>query len=122
MLFRSPNGEKGDIKIRGSGYATVDDALDFKLITDINPREAKNIERFIAGSLGIRDFGYAYNTDGWMPLDFRVYNTIYDKKYDFSQERMLQNVSRNLTKKAAEEGGKYLQKQGEELLKNLLKK
>lgn len=121
-IMHGPNGEKGDIKIRGSGYATVDDALDFKLITDINPREAKNIERFIAGSLGIRDFGYAYNTDGWMPLDFRVYNTIYDKKYDFSQERMLQNVSRNLTKKAAEEGGKYLQKQGEELLKNLLKK
>lgn len=121
-IMHGPNGEKGDIKIRGSGYATVDDALDFKLITDINPREAKNIERFIAGSLGIKDFGYAYNTDGWMPLDFRIYNTIYDKKYDFAQDRMLQNVSRNLTNKAAEEGSKYLQKQGEELLKNLFKK
>lgn len=121
-IMHGPNGEKGDIRIRGAGYVTVDNALDFRLITDINPREAKNIERFIAGSLGIRDFGFAYSPDGWMPLDFRIYNTIYNKKYDFAQDRMLQNVSRNLQKKAVEEGSRLLQKHGEELLKNLFKR
>jgi len=57
-----------------------------------------------------------------MPFDFRVYNTIAQKKYDYSQSRMMANIKRNLAKKLEEEGKKYMEKEGGKLIKQLFGK
>jgi hypothetical protein len=121
-VLNGVNGEKGDMRIKGAGYVTVDRALDFKVETDVNPQEAKQVEEYFARNLGIRDISFAYNKDGWLPFDFRIYNNLENKKYDYSQKRMMDNVSRNLTKKVQDQGKQYLEKNGKELLKNLFGK
>ena len=121
-VYNGPNGENGDIRIRGSGYVTVDKELDFKLETEISPGQGKVLDEYFARNLNIKDISYAYNKDGWLPFDFRVYGTIISKKYDFSQPRMMENIKRNLTKKVEEEGKKYLEEKGKELIKNLFGK
>ena len=121
-VLNGPNGEKGMLKIRGNGYVTVDRSLDFKLETDINPHEARQLEEYFARNLGIRDIGYAYNRDGWMPFDIRIYGSMIDKKYDLNQKRMMDNIGRNLTNKAVQEGAKYLEEKGKDIIKNLFKK
>lgn len=118
-IFNGPNGENGDIRIRGAGYVTIDKEIDFKIESEISPGQAKLLDEYFARNLSIKDISYAYNKDGWLPFDVRIYNTITDKKYDFSQPRMIENVKRNLTKKVEEEGKKYLEQKGRELIKNL---
>ena len=118
-VLNGANGEKGDMRIRGAGYVTVDNGIDFKVETDISPQNAKQVEEYFARNLGVNNISYAYNKDGWLPFDFRIYNNLENKKYDYSQKRMMDNVSRNLTKKIREQGGQYLKNNGKDLLKNL---
>lgn len=113
-VLNGPNGEKGDMRIRGDGYVTVFNRLDFKVETDINPQDAKQVQEYFARNLGINDISYAYNKDGWLPFDFRIYNNLENKKYDYSQKRMMDNVSRNLAKKIGN--------RGKDILKNLFGK
>ncbi|MCX7699158.1 MAG: AsmA family protein [Candidatus Goldbacteria bacterium] len=121
-VFNGPNGEKGDIRIKGSGYITVDKEIDFKIESEISPNQAKILDEYFARNLSIKDISYAYNKDGWLPFDVRIYNTIVNKKYDFSQPRMFENIKRNLTKKIEEEGKRYLEEKGKEIIKNLFGK
>jgi hypothetical protein len=121
-VLNGPNGENGALKIRANGWTTVDRELDFKVETDINPKEAKQIEEYFARNMNIRDVGFAYNKDGWMPFDVRIYGTMADKKYDLSQKRMTDNIARNLAKKAEDAGKKYIEDKGKELIKNLFGK
>jgi len=121
-IYDGPDGENGDIRIRGSGYVTVDKKIDFRLETEINPRSAKMLEEYFARNLSIKDVSYAYNKDGWLPFDFRLYNTLTEKKYDFSQPRMIENIKRNLTKKVEDEGKKYIEQKGKEFMENLFGK
>lgn len=121
-IYNGINGENGDIRIRGAGYVTVDKAIDFKIESEINPRQAKVFDEYFARNLNIKDISYAYNKDGWLPFDVRIYNTIINKKYDFSQPRMVENIKRNLTKKVEEEGKKFLEQKGKEIIKNLFGK
>jgi len=117
-ILNGPNGEKGDLKIRAKGYITVDKALDFKVETDLSPREAAKVDAYFEKTFGIKDAKNGANPDGWMPFDFRVYNTVEKKKYDFSQARIVENVKRNMSKKLEQE----IKSKGEEFLKNLFKK
>ncbi len=121
-IYNGPNGENGDIRIRGNGYITVDKEIDFKMETEISPGQAKLLDEYFARNLSIKDISYAYNKDGWLPFDVRIYNTLINKKYDFSQPRMVENIKRNLTRKVEEEGKKYLEEKGKELIKNLFGK
>ncbi|MBN2754670.1 MAG: AsmA family protein [Candidatus Goldbacteria bacterium] len=121
-LDKGADGKAGDIKVKGAGWITVDRALDFKAETDISPKLSKQFEQNIAANFGIKDAGYAYDKEGWMPFDFRVYNTIAQKKYDYSQARMMENIKRNLSKKLEEEGKKYMEKEGGKLIKQLFGK
>lgn len=121
-VLNGPNGENGALKIRANGWTTVDRELDFKVETDINPKEAKQLEEYFARNLGIKDVSYAYDKAGWMPFDVRVYGTMTEKKYDFSQKRMTDNIGRNLAKKAEAAGKKYIEDKGKELIKNLFGK
>ena len=121
-LDKGADGKAGDIKVKGAGWITVDRALDFKAETDISPKLSKQFEQNIAANFGIQDAGYAYDKEGWMPFDFRVYNTIAQKKYDYSQSRMMDNIKRNLAKKLEEEGKKYMEKEGGKLIKQLFGK
>jgi uncharacterized protein involved in outer membrane biogenesis len=121
-VLNGPNGENGAIKIRANGYTTVDRALDFKVETDINPKEAKQVEEYFARNLNIRDVSFAYDKSGWLPFDVSIYGTMTEKKYDYSQKRMMDNISRNLTKKAEETGKKFIEDKGKELIKNLFGK
>ncbi|PKL90922.1 MAG: hypothetical protein CVV21_10280 [Candidatus Goldiibacteriota bacterium HGW-Goldbacteria-1] len=121
-LDKGADGKAGDIKVKGAGWITVDRALDFKAETDISPKLAKQFEANIAANFGIKDAGYAYDKEGWMPFDFRVYNTTAQKKYDYSQSRMMDNIKRNLAKKLEEEGKKYMEKEGGKLIKQLFGK
>ncbi len=99
-----PDGKSGDIKLAGSGYTTVDSAVDFKAQMDFNPRVASKIGAGFLTLLNIKDASYAYNSDGWLPVDARVYNTIKAQKYDLKQPRMIENIKRNLGKKLREGG------------------
>jgi len=121
-ILTGPDGNDGNIKVKGSGYVTVDKALDLKFLTDLNPESSKEIESMLAKNFGIKDASYGYNKDGWMPFDFRLYGSLTDKKYDYSQPRLLENIKRNLTKKVQEQGTKYLQDEGGKLLKKLFNK
>ncbi|MCX8092660.1 MAG: AsmA family protein [Candidatus Goldbacteria bacterium] len=121
-VYNGPNGENGDIRIKGAGYVTVDKEIDFKIESEISPNQAKILDEYFARNLSIKDISYAYNKDGWLPFDVRIYNTIENKKYDFSQPRMLDNIKRNLTKKIEEEGKRYLEEKGKEIIKNLFGK
>jgi hypothetical protein len=121
-VLNGPNGENGALKIRAEGYTTVDRALDFKVETDINPKEAKQVEEYFARNLNIKDVSFAYDKSGWMPFDVRIYGSMTGKKYDFSQKRMMDNIARNLAKKAGDAGKKYMEDKGKELIKNLFGK
>jgi hypothetical protein len=121
-VLNGPDGESGALKIRANGYATVDRQLDFKLETDISPRESKQLEEYFARNLGIKDISYAYDKNGWMPFDARIYGTMTAKKYDLSQKRMMDNIGRNLSRRAGENGKKYIEDKGNDLLKNLFGK
>jgi hypothetical protein len=121
-LDKGTDGKAGDIKVKGAGWITVDRALDFKAETDISPKLSKQFEANIAANFKIKDAGYAYDKEGWMPFDFRVYNTIAQKKYDYSQARMMENIKRNLSKKLEEESKKYMEKEGGKLIKKLFGK
>ncbi|HDQ26454.1 MAG TPA: AsmA family protein [bacterium] len=112
-------GEKGDIRIRGQGYTTVDRAIDMRVETDISPGESKNVLAFVERNLGLKDASYAVGADGWLPFDFRIYNTLESKKYDYNQKRMVDNITRNLKKRAEQEAGKFLEKEGTKLLEGL---
>ncbi len=121
-IYNGPNGENGDIRIRGAGFVTVDKEIDFKIESEISPGQAKLLDEYFARNLSIKDISYAYNKDGWLPFDIRIYNTLVNKKYDFSQPRMIENIKRNLTRKVEEEGKKYLEEKGKEIIKNLFGK
>ena len=112
----------GDMKIRAKGYVSLDKKLDMKVETDISPSEAKSFEQYLSSSFGVKDAHYAFDKNGWMPFDFRIYNTIKNKKYDLSQPRMTENIKRNLAKKAEKEVKKAIEEKGKEFLKNLLGK
>ncbi len=112
----------GDMKIRAKGYVSLDKKLDMKVETDISPSEAKSFERYLNKTFGIKDARYAFDKNGWMPFDFRVYNTIKNKQYDLSQPRMTENIKRNLAKKAETEVKKAIEEKGKEFLENLFKK
>lgn len=121
-LEKGEKGRDGTIRAYGAGYVTVDNELDFTLKTDLNPKAGKELEDAMAARFGIKDASYAYNTDGWMPMDFRVYGTTANKKYDYSQDRLLKNVTRNLTKKAENVISKEVEKKAGEWMKQLFKK
>jgi uncharacterized protein involved in outer membrane biogenesis len=111
-----PDGKSGDIKLSGAGYTTVDGPVDFKLQMDFNPRVAKNIGQSFIRLFGINDAGYAFNSDGWLPIDAKIYNTVKDQKYDLKQSRMMENIKRNLGKKLREGG---LEDAAKKLLKGI---
>jgi uncharacterized protein involved in outer membrane biogenesis len=121
-ILNGPNGSNGSMRVRGAGYVTVDQRVDFKLETDINPKEARQVEEYFGRNLGIRDISVAYNKDGWLPFDVRIYNSMEDKKFDYSQKRMTDNITRNLTKKVQDQGKQYMENKGKDLLKNLFGK
>lgn len=128
-IYKGKDGLDGNIKVRGEGFVTVDDEIDFKSELDFNPKIGKQVEEAIANSLGIKDISYAYNENGWMPFDFRLYGKGKNKKYDYSQKRMLENIKRNLKKKIEEEGKRYLEEKkpeieqkAKEIIKNLFGK
>ena len=76
----------------------------------------------MAQSLNIKDANFAYNKDGWMPFDFRVYGTVAEKKYDYNQPRMMENVKRNIGKKVETEGKKYIEDKAKGLINSLFGK
>jgi hypothetical protein len=121
-LLKGPNGKEGKIKARGEGYVTVNDELDMKIETDLSPGAGKEIEDSIAKNFKLTDASYAYNTDGWLPLDFRVYGTVQEKKYDYNQDRMMENVKRNLTKKVEDQGKKVIEEKAKEWINGLMGK
>ena len=114
-IYKGKDGLDGNIKVRGEGFVTVDDEIDFKSELDFNPKIAKQVEEAMATSLGIKDVSYAYNENGWMPFDFRMYGKGKNKKYDYSQPRMLENIKRNLKKKIEEAGKRYLEEKKPEI-------
>gem|GEM_PF-5938729 len=111
-----PDGKSGDIKLSGAGYTTLDGPVDLKLQMDFNPRVAKNIGQAFLRLFGISDAGYACDSDGWIPVDARIYNTVNDQKYDLKQPRMMENIKRNLGKKLKESG---IEDAAKKLLKNI---
>ena len=111
-----PDGRSGDIRIAGSGYTTVDGAVDFRAQMDFNPRVASKIGTGFLSLLNIKDASYAYNSDGWLPVDARVYSTIKSQKYDLKQPRMMENIKKNLEKKLREGG---LEDAAKKLLKDI---
>ncbi len=121
-MYSGANGEKGDMRAKGDGYVTVDTKLDFTMLVDLNPRVAKQVEDVFAQNLGIRDISYAYSSDGWMPFDFRVYGTVENKRYDFNQKRMFDNIKKSMGKKLQNQGTQYFQDKSKDLLKNLFGK
>ncbi len=128
-IYKGENGEKGNMKIKGEGYVTVDDETDFKVEIDFNPNIGKQVEVALATSLGIKDASFAYNENGWIPFDFRIFGSGKNKKYDYSQKRMLENIKRNLKKKIEQEGKKFLEEKkpeieqkAKEIIKNLFGK
>jgi|GEM_PF-1330203 len=128
-IYKGKDGKDGNMKIKGAGYVTVDDEIDFKVEVDFNPGIGKQVEDALALSLGIKDVSYAYNTDGWIPFDFRIYGKGKNKKYDYNQKRMLENIKRNLKKKIEEQGKKLLEEKkpeieqkAKEIIKNIFGK
>ncbi len=121
-ILTGPDGRDGMIKVRGLGYLTVDKAVDLKFQTDLNPKSSKEIEEMLSASLGIKDVSYGYDKDGWLPFDFRLYGSLNEKKYDYSQPRLVANIQRNLAKKVQEQGTKYIREEGEKLIKKLFGK
>jgi uncharacterized protein involved in outer membrane biogenesis len=120
-MYNGTDGRAGDIKVDGAGWVTVDNRLDFKLQMDFNPRVAGQIAAGVAGSASIHDASYAFDKDGWLPVDARVYNTVSEQKYDLAQPRIMENIKRNLSKKVTDQGKKFLEDKGKDLLKNLFK-
>ncbi|MFW6210851.1 MAG: AsmA family protein [bacterium] len=110
-VLNGPEGNDGDIRIRGRGYVTVDNKMDISLENDLNPKTGRDIENAFAKAFGVTDISYGYNPDGWMPLDVRIYGEIKKKKFDFSQKRMMKNISENLADKAGNFIKNLLQKQ-----------
>jgi len=121
-MYSGKNGEKGDIRANGEGYVTVDTKLDFKISMDLNSRVAKQVQEAVAQNMGIKDISYAYSSDGWLPFDFRVYGTVANKRYDFNQKRMFENIRKNLGSKLQNDGQKYIQDNAKDLIKNLFGK
>ncbi|MCE5300622.1 MAG: AsmA family protein [Spirochaetia bacterium] len=121
VMQNGPDGSTGDMKVKGNGWMTVDSKLDVKLNIDFSPKVAKQVEQGIAGA-GIKDASYAYEENGWLPFDLRIYNTIKDKKYDYTQKRLINNIKRNLGKKIEKEAGKFLEENAGGLMKNLFGK
>src|ERR1035437_22990 len=121
-IYSGENADKGDLRANASGWTTVDRKLDFKVNMDFSPKTGRDIGNKLAQSLNIKDAGFAYNKDGWMPFDFRVYGDVAGKKYDYSQSRMLENVKRNIGKKALDEGSKYIQDKAKGFINGLFGK
>jgi hypothetical protein len=117
-MSSGPDGKSGDIRLAGAGYTTVDNGVDFKLQMDFNPRVAKSIGTSMLRLFKINDSGYACDSDGWLPLDARIYNTVKNQKYDLSQPRMIANIKRNLGKKLEKEGVKTIENRAKQLLNN----
>lgn len=114
-VYKGENGDDGNVKIRGAGYVTIDDEVDFKVELDFNPKIGKQVEEAIASSFGIKDASFAYNENGWIPFDFRIYGAGKNKKYDYNQKRILENIKRNLKKKIEQEGKKLLEEKKPEI-------
>jgi len=117
-MSSGPDGKSGDIRLAGAGYTTVDNGVDFKLQMDFNPRVAKSIGTSMLRLFKINDSGYACDSDGWLPLDARIYNTVKNQKYALSQPRMIANIKRNLGKKLEKEGVKTIENRAKQLLNN----
>lgn len=114
-ILKGKNGEDGNMKIKGKGFVTVDDKIDFKIQIDFNPQIGKLVEDSLASSFGIKDASYAYNEDGWLPFDFRIYGQGKNKKYDYTQKRIFDNIKRNLKKKIEQQGKKLLEEKKHEI-------
>jgi hypothetical protein len=118
-VLTGPDGNSGIVKIRSDGYVTVDNVLDIKTETDLSPVISKQVEQTISSNLGISNIGFAYDNNGWLPFDFRVYGTFAEKKYDYNQKRLMNNISVNLSKKFKEEGPKYFEDEGKKILNKI---
>jgi hypothetical protein len=118
-LYNGKNGGEGSMRLTAAGWASIERHLDFSVNMDVSPEIAKQIQNRLASSLSMKDAAYAYNKDGWLPFDFRVYGTVIDKKYEINQSRMIDNIKRNLDKKLQKEGTKLLEEKAKGLIKSL---